>query len=71
MALNTRDEFDLTGKICLVTGGGRGMGREMVRALARHGADVIIVSRKLENCEEAAEEIRQQYGRKAWAYGCH
>jgi NAD(P)-dependent dehydrogenase (short-subunit alcohol dehydrogenase family) len=66
-----KNEFDLTGRIILVTGGSRGMGREMVRAFARHGADVIIVSRKLEGCEEAAEEVRKQYGRKAWAYACH
>ena len=71
MALNTRDEFDLTGKICLITGGSRGMGREMAHAFARHGADIIIVSRKLDNCEEVAKEICEQHGRKAWAYACH
>jgi NAD(P)-dependent dehydrogenase (short-subunit alcohol dehydrogenase family) len=71
MALNAHDEFDLTGKICLVTGGSRGMGREIVRAFARRGADVIIVSRKFDNCETVAQEIRTEYGRKAWAYGCH
>lgn len=69
--MKNRDEFDLTGKIALVTGGSRGMGREMVRAFARHGADVIIVSRKLDNCEELAQEIRSQYGRQAWAFACH
>ena len=39
--------FDLTGKIALVTGGSRGLGREMVRAFAQAGADVVIASRKL------------------------
>lgn len=68
---NQNNEFDLSGKICLVTGGSRGMGREMVRAFARHGADVIIVSRKLDNCEALAQEIREGMGRKAWAYSCH
>ncbi len=62
--------FDLTGKIALVTGGSRGLGREMVRAFASHGADVIIVSRKIENCEAAAEEVRA-LGRRAMAYGAH
>ena len=47
----TRDPlFDLTGKIALITGGSRGLGLEMVRAFAAHGADVIVASRKLDNC---------------------
>ncbi|HRE03919.1 MAG TPA: SDR family NAD(P)-dependent oxidoreductase, partial [Ilumatobacteraceae bacterium] len=43
--------FDLTGKVAVVTGGSRGLGREMVLAFAEHGADVVIASRKLANCE--------------------
>ncbi|MDO7842240.1 SDR family NAD(P)-dependent oxidoreductase [Sphingomonas immobilis] len=62
--------FDLTGKVALVTGGSRGLGLEMVRAFASHGADVIIASRKIENCEAAAEEVRA-LGRRALAIGAH
>jgi NAD(P)-dependent dehydrogenase (short-subunit alcohol dehydrogenase family) len=62
--------LDLTGKVILVTGGSRGLGLAMVRAFARHGADVIIVSRKLDACEAAAEEVRAT-GRKALALAAH
>jgi NAD(P)-dependent dehydrogenase (short-subunit alcohol dehydrogenase family) len=62
--------FDLTGKIALVTGGSRGLGREMVMAFAEHGADVIITSRKIEACEEVAAEVRK-LGRKALAIATH
>ena len=48
-----QDLFELTGSVALVTGGSRGLGREMVLAFAQHGADVVIVSRKLENCNTA------------------
>ena len=64
------DLFDLTGKVALVTGGSRGLGLEMVRAFAAHGADVIIASRKLDACEAAAEEVRAM-GRKALAVSAH
>lgn len=62
--------FDFTGKVALVTGGSRGIGYEMVKALAARGADVIIASRKLENCEEVAKECRA-LGRKALAVSAH
>ncbi len=63
--------FDLTGKVALVTGGSRGLGREMVLAFARAGADVVIASRKLDSCEELADEVRRETGRRALAVSCH
>ena len=50
--------FDLSGKVAVVTGGSRGLGREMVLAFAAHGADVVIASRKVANCESVADEVR-------------
>ncbi len=66
----TSELFDLSGKVALITGGSRGLGLQMVRAFARHGADVIIASRKLDACEAVAEEIRG-LGRKSKAYAVH
>jgi NAD(P)-dependent dehydrogenase (short-subunit alcohol dehydrogenase family) len=51
--------FDLSGKVALVTGGSRGLGREMVLAFAAAGADVVISSRKLDACEALAAEVRE------------
>lgn len=62
--------FDLTGKIALVTGGSRGLGYRMVMAFAERGADCIIASRKIENCEEVADEVRS-LGRRALAVQVH
>jgi NAD(P)-dependent dehydrogenase (short-subunit alcohol dehydrogenase family) len=62
--------FDLGGKVALVTGGSRGLGREMVLAFARAGADVVVTSRKLDACERVAAEV-EDLGRRAWAYACH
>jgi NAD(P)-dependent dehydrogenase (short-subunit alcohol dehydrogenase family) len=63
--------FDLTGKVVVVTGGSRGLGKEIALAVARQGADVVIASRKLENCEEVAQDIAKQTGRETMAYGVH
>jgi NAD(P)-dependent dehydrogenase (short-subunit alcohol dehydrogenase family) len=62
--------FDLSGKIALVTGGSRGLGYQMVRAFAEHGADAIVVSRKLDACEQVAAEVRA-LGRRALAVSAH
>jgi NAD(P)-dependent dehydrogenase (short-subunit alcohol dehydrogenase family) len=62
--------FDFTGKVALVTGGSRGLGYQMVKAFAERGADVIIASRKLDNCEKVAGEVRA-LGRKALAISAH
>ena len=66
----TKDLFELTGKVAIVTGGSRGLGREMALAFADHGADVVVASRKVENCEAVAAEIRSR-GRRALAVGYH
>src|ERR1700761_1056735 len=61
---------DLSHKIAVVTGGSRGLGREMVLAFAKAGADVVIASRKLEACEEVAREV-EALGRRALPVAAH
>jgi len=68
--MDTDTLFSLEGKVAVVTGGSRGLGREMVLAFADRGADVVIASRKIENCESLAAEIRAT-GRRALAVGYH
>jgi NAD(P)-dependent dehydrogenase (short-subunit alcohol dehydrogenase family) len=63
--------FDLTGLVTLVTGGSRGLGYQMVRAFAERGADVVVASRKLDNCEAVCEEVRSETGRRALAVEVH
>lgn len=62
--------FDFSGQVILVTGGSRGLGYQMVKAFAERGADVIIASRKLDNCEAVAAECRA-LGRRALAVAAH
>ncbi|WP_063044277.1 SDR family NAD(P)-dependent oxidoreductase [Nocardia pseudovaccinii] len=62
---------DLTGRVAVVTGGSRGIGRALVQALAEAGADVVIASRKLDACERAAREVADTTGRQALAIACH
>ncbi|MBV8160309.1 MAG: glucose 1-dehydrogenase [Acidimicrobiia bacterium] len=63
--------FELGDKIALVTGGSRGLGRSIVLGLARAGADVVIASRKLDNCKTVAEEVEATTGRRALPVACH
>ena len=71
MPLDPPPSFDLTGKVALVTGGTRGLGREMVAGLAQAGADVVIASRDAEACAAYAAEITAATGRRALPYGVH
>jgi NAD(P)-dependent dehydrogenase (short-subunit alcohol dehydrogenase family) len=70
MSDSTADCPSLEGKVALVTGGSRGLGREMVLAFARAGADVIIASRKQSSCDEVAAEAAR-FGRRAFGRSCH
>ncbi len=65
------DLFDLTGRVVLVTGGSRGLGREIAFGAARCGADVVIASRSLETCEATAAEIAAATGRAVLPYQVH
>jgi NAD(P)-dependent dehydrogenase (short-subunit alcohol dehydrogenase family) len=61
----------LQGKVALVTGGSRGLGREMVLAFAEAGASVVIASRKVDACEALAAEVSTRFGREALAVGAN
>jgi NAD(P)-dependent dehydrogenase (short-subunit alcohol dehydrogenase family) len=64
------DRFDLTGRVALITGGTRGLGRAIIHTLAHAGADIVVSSRKQDACDEAATEARS-IGRRALAHACH
>jgi NAD(P)-dependent dehydrogenase (short-subunit alcohol dehydrogenase family) len=63
--------FDLTDRVVLITGGSRGLGREMAFGAARCGADVIIASRNYDTCVATAKEIQAETGRTAMPFGVH
>ena len=64
------EAFSLSGKVALVTGGSRGIGRAIAIGLAKFGADVAVTSRKLPDLEEVAAEIKG-LGRRSMAVATH
>lgn len=68
--MSAPDLFDLSGKIAVVTGASRGIGAEIARLLAAHGAHTIVSSRKLADCQVVVEEIIAAGG-SAEALACH
>jgi NAD(P)-dependent dehydrogenase (short-subunit alcohol dehydrogenase family) len=64
-------QFDLTGKVAIVTGSTKGLGRAMAQGLAEAGADVVVSSRKQDLCDEVAAEIAAATGVRTLGLACH
>ena len=64
------NDFDMQGKVVLITGGSRGLGRAMSLGFAEKGANIAVVSRKIESCEVTAKEV-EALGVKAFPYAAH
>jgi len=67
--MNVREMFDLNNKVAIVTGGGRGIGLKMAEGLAEVGANIVLCSRKVENCHKAAQNLAK-LGVKTLAMAC-
>ena len=68
---NAAQLFDLTGKVAIVTGSTKGIGRAMASGLAQAGATVVVSSRKQELCEQVANEIATDSGATTLGLACH
>src|SRR5712664_2683230 len=67
--MNTKELFDLTARVAIITGGSVGLGRQVAEGLAEMGANLVLCARKKERCQEAAE-VLQKLGVKTLALGC-
>lgn len=68
--MKVKDMFDLTGKVAIITGGGRGIGEFIAEGLAEAGASIVLASRKLDACEEAGKKLAAANGIKYLAVKC-
>jgi len=68
--MDIRDRFDLSGRVAVITGGTRGLGLAIARGFAQAGAEIVVVSRKADACDEVASALRAEGG-KAVACACH
>ncbi len=62
--------FSLKGKTAIVTGGGRGLGAQIAQGFAEAGANLVLCSRKVENCEEVAAHLKKECGVEVLALSC-
>src|SRR3989440_13020759 len=67
----TAELFDLTGKVVIVTGSTKGIGRAMVEGLALAGASVVVSSRKQDLCDQVAKEVEAATGADVLGLACH
>jgi gluconate 5-dehydrogenase len=67
--MNVREMFDLNNKVAIVTGGGRGIGLKMAEGLSEVGANIVLCSRKVENCQKAVQDLAK-LGVKTLAMAC-
>lgn len=68
--MSVLDKFQLNHRVAIVTGGNRGLGKEMANALAEAGARVAVVSRKAEQAQAVADEIQSATGQTCRGYSC-
>jgi len=67
----TAQLFDLSGKVVIVTGSTKGIGRAMADGMARAGASVVVSSRKQDLCDQVAKEIASETGAEVLGLACH
>ncbi|NVJ89287.1 MAG: glucose 1-dehydrogenase [Flavobacteriaceae bacterium] len=68
--MNAKEQFNLTGKVAIITGSSKGIGKAIAKGLAEHGANVIISSRNQEACDKVVNEFSSE-GLKAKGIACH
>src|ERR1700747_3405535 len=71
MSEDALDAFHLDGKVAVITGGSRGLGRAMAVGFASAGANVVVASRNHDSCVQTARAITAATGREATAIACH